>query len=164
MTTRTTSSLDAAPFALERDAHGRLVHTDAAGAIHAGVTPVRAFPIEAPDEGVSMLSAEGRELAWIERLDTLPAQQRALLEEELAAREFVPAIRRLVRVSTFSTPSNWDVETDRGAARLVLKGEEDIRRVGRNALLITSGHGIAFIVPDIGALDRHSRRLLERFL
>ena len=46
----------------------------------------------------------------------------------------------------------------------MLKGEEDIRRLGRAALLIASGHGIQFLVRDMGALDRHSRRLLERFL
>ena len=44
--------------------------------------------------------------------------------------------------------------------------EEDIRRLPgeRAALLITSGHGIVFKVPDLRGLDRHSRRLIERFL
>jgi hypothetical protein len=47
----------------------------------------------------------------------------------------------------------------------VLKVEEDIRRLPqRGRLLITSGHGIVFLVPDLTALDRHSKRLLERFL
>ncbi len=31
-------------------------------------------------------------------------------------------------------------------------------------LLITSSHGLQFLVPDRFALDRHSRKLLERFL
>jgi hypothetical protein len=31
-------------------------------------------------------------------------------------------------------------------------------------LLITSGHGIVFKVPNLLAMDRHSKRLLERFL
>jgi hypothetical protein len=68
-------------------------------------------------------------------------------------------------VSTFSTPSTWVVETDRGPTSLVLKVEEDIRRLGgRGRLLISSGHGIVFLVPDLTQLDRHSIRLLERFL
>jgi hypothetical protein len=67
-------------------------------------------------------------------------------------------------VSSFSTPSTWSVLTDRGPTRFVLKGEEDIRRLGPGALLIASGQGIAFRVDDLAALDKASRRLLERFL
>lgn len=151
-------------FQLKRDAFGRLVLTDAGGTVHEGVVPVRAFPIAAPDEGLSLLSAEGHELAWVDRLSDLPPAQRALVDEELAGREFVPEIRRLRDVSSFSTPSTWSVDTDRGATRFVLKGEEDIRRVGRSTLLIADNQGLQFRVRDLFALDRHSRRLLERFL
>ncbi len=154
------------PFSLARNALGRLVCTLADGSEHPGVLPVRAFPIGAPDEGVSLVSAEGKELAWIPRLSALAAPQRALIEDELAAREFVPEIRRIVSVSTFSTPSTWTLETDRGPTTLVLKAEEDIRRLpdARGSLLITSGHGIVFRVRDLFALDRHSKKLIERFL
>lgn len=149
---------------IERDPHGRLRLTDAAGRCHDGVLPVRAFPLSAPDAGLALLGADGRELAWIERLDALPAAQRALLEDELAQREFVPVIARLRSVSTFSTPSTWEVDTDRGPTRLVLKGEEDIRRLPGGALLIADRGGLLFRVRDRFALDRGSRRLLERFL
>jgi len=151
-------------FQLERQASGRLLFIARDGARHAGVVPVRAFPITAPQEGVSIVSAEGHELAWIEQLDALPDPARALLREELAEREFVPEILRLKRVSTFSTPSLWEVETDRGDTRFMLDGEEDIRRLGHNALLITASDGLQFSVRDLMALDRASRRLMERFL
>lgn len=153
-------------FTLTRDPLGRLVCTLADGSEHPGVTPVRAFPIGAPDEGLSLVSGEGREVAWVPRLSALPHGPRQLIGEELAAREFVPEIRRIHGVSTFSTPSTWQLDTDRGPAEMVLKAEEDIRRLpGATAtLLITSGHGIVFRVPDLRAMDRHSRRLIERFL
>jgi hypothetical protein len=153
-----------AEFSLSRDPFGRLVLRDAAGVEHVGVVPVRAFPIGAPDEGLSLVSADGHELAWIERLGALDAARRALVEEDLASREFVPEIRAIRAVSSFATPSTWTVETDRGPTDLVLKGEEDIRRLGRTSLLIADRHGIQFLVRDIGALDRASRRLLDRFL
>ena len=115
--------------------------------------------------GRAISRADGHELQWIDRLDTLPSPQRQLLEEELAVREFVPTIEKIISVSSFSTPSTWDVQTDRGAARLVLKAEEDIRRLaGRTRLLIAAGEGGQFKVPDTTALDKHSRKLLERFL
>ncbi len=151
-------------FQLERNAFGRLVFTAANGERHIGVVPVRAFPIAAPDEGVSLVSAEGHELAWVDRLDALPLSLRELLQEELASREFTPEILRLRGVSTFSTPSTWEVETDRGSTSFVLKGEEDIRRLGASSLLIAASQGVQFKVRDRHALDRTSRRLLERFL
>jgi Domain of unknown function (DUF1854) len=151
-------------FQLQRQASGRLLFTSSNGEQHAGVVPVRAFPLAAPDEGISLVSTDGHELAWIEQLQDLPGALRALVEEELALRDFVPQIKRLKSVSTFATPSIWAVETDRGDTTFVLKGEDDIRRLGRNALLIAGGQGVQYSVPDMSALDRASRRLLERFL
>lgn len=150
---------------LRRNAHGRLVLRMADGTEHVGVTPVRAFPIAAPDEGLSLVGEGGNELTWVPLLAQLAPAVRALIEEELAAREFVPTITRIRSVSSFSTPSTWEVDTDRGAAQLVLKGEEDIRRLaGRTKLLIAASDGLQFHVPDVTALDRPSRKLLERFL
>jgi hypothetical protein len=151
-------------FKLERHASGRLLLTDNQGQQHLGVVPVRAFPIAAPDEGISLVGSEGHELVWLEKLDGLPTELRGLLEEELALRDFVPEITRISSVSSFGTPSTWEVETDRGPTSFVLKGEEDIRRLSRQSLLIAAGHGVHFSVKDMGALDRASRRLLERFL
>lgn len=151
-------------FALQRNPFGRLVFTGPDGKAHEGVVPVRAFPIAAPDEGLSIVSPDGHELAWVERLSSLPAHLRDLLEDELASRDFAPVIKAIEAVSTFSTPSTWTVDTDRGPTSFVLKSEDDIRRLGEGRLLITGGHGVSFLVPDRMALDRHSKRLLERFL
>ncbi|MFT7776768.1 DUF1854 domain-containing protein [Roseateles sp.] len=149
---------------LQLDAHGRLMLTDLNGEHHSGVTPVRAHPITAPDEGVSLVGSHGHELAWVARLSALPDGPRRLLETELAAREFHPTLKRLISVNTFATPSTWRIDTDRGEVDFVLKSEEDIRRLEEGRLLITSSHGVQLEVPDRWALDKHSKRLLERFL
>ncbi|WP_253945981.1 DUF1854 domain-containing protein [Niveibacterium sp. COAC-50] len=149
---------------LERNAFGRLVLTDAAGERHENVVPVRAFPIAAPEDGLSLVSQDGHELAWVDRLGDLPPTVREMVETELGSREFVPEIRRLISVSTFATPSTWTVETDRGETQFILRGEEDIRRLAGSTMLIADSHGIQFLIRDPQALDRHSRRLLDRFL
>ena len=149
---------------LERNAFGQLVLTDADGTRHAGVVPVRAFPLTAPEDGISLVGPEGRERVWIDRLDLLPESARTLLAQELAARDFAPTLQRLHKVSSFGVPSTWTVDTDRGPTRFVLKAEEDIRRLEDGALLIASAHGVQFRIPDVKALDRGSRKLLERFL
>lgn len=151
-------------FRLTRNPLGRLVFAAPDGEVHEGVAPVRAFPIAAPETGIALVSADGHELAWIDRLTDLPDDTRALLEEELASREFMPEIRSIRRVSSFATPSIWQVETDRGDTAFVLKGEEDIRRLAPATLLIADSQGIHFLVRDIHALDKASRKLLDRFL
>lgn len=149
---------------LQRNPFGRLVLTDEAGVAHVGVVPVRAFPIGAPDEGLSLVGSDGHELVWVDHLGALPAELRQLLQEELAQREFTPVIQRIDSVSTFSTPSTWQVSTDRGPTSFVLRSEDDIRRLEGQALLILSGQGVCFGLRDRLALDAHSRRLLDRFL
>ena len=57
-------------WTLERDPQGPLRLTTADGQAHHGVLPVRAFPLAAPDEGLSLVGSDGHELLWIERLST----------------------------------------------------------------------------------------------
>jgi hypothetical protein len=151
-------------FNLERDAAGRLTLIDAQGLRHAGVVPVRAFPISAPEAGISLVGEDGHELSWIDRLDTLDDGTRELIEAELAQREFMPEILAIEQVSSFATPSRWQVRTDRGDTELLLKTEDNIRRLGPQMLLIADGHGVSFIIKDISRMDHHSRRMLDRFL
>jgi len=151
-------------FTLHRNAQGRLVHTGGDGVVREGVLPVRAFPISDPDRGLSLVDAEGHEVVWIERLEDLPVDVAALLREELASREFMPEIQRIVAVQGYATPSSWDVMTDRGPTTFVLRGEEDIRRLGAHTLLIADSHGIHYLVRDLSTMDKPSRKLLDRFL
>lgn len=151
-------------FQLHRNSFGRLVFTAADGVAHDGVVPVHAFPISAPAEGVALVDADGHELVWMEHLTDLPDEIRNLLEEELASREFTPEIKSISKVSTFATPSVWDVETDRGHTSFILKGEDDIRRLNHTTLLIADSNSIHYLIRDILHLDKNSRRLLDRFL
>lgn len=150
-------------LALRRNAYGRL-ELELDGFLYDGVVPVRSFPVSAPEESIALVGSRGKELVWIDRLDELEPASRRLVQEELASRDFIPEIRRIRQVSGFATPSRWQVETDRGDAVLLLKAEDDIRRLSANTLLIADYHGVQYLVRDIAALDKASRRLLDRFL
>lgn len=150
-------------YTLERDALGRLVFIDAAGVPHIGVYPVRAFPITEPDAGISIMDQSGKELYWFDGITAIPDGELTLIEEELAAREFMPVIEKITKVSTFATPSIWDIETDRGPTRIRLKGEEDIHRIAGNTLLIADSNGLQFLIKDSTKLDKLSKKLLDRF-
>jgi hypothetical protein len=151
-------------FQLRRDSFGKLVFTGADGVDVTGVIPVRAFPIQAPTRGISLVRDGGKEVAWIDDLATAPEQVRLLVTEELEGREFIPEISHIVSVSSFATPCTWHVRTDRGDTAFVLKVDEDIRRVGEASLLIADSHGINFLVRDMFRIDKHSRKILDRFL
>ena len=151
------------PHKLERDALGRLVLIDAVGTRHVGVYPVRAFPITAPGAGISIMDQSGKELCWFDGIATIPEGELALLEEGLAAREFMPVIEKITKVSNFASPRIGDIETDRGPTRIRLKGEEDIRRIAGNTLLIADSNGLQFLIKDSTQLDKVSKKLLDRF-
>jgi hypothetical protein len=149
---------------LRRDSFGKLVFTGDDGVDVVGVIPVRAFPIQAPTRGISLVRDGGKEVAWIDDLATTSAHVRDLVTEELEGREFIPEIEHIREVSSFATPCTWYVKTDRGETAFVLKVDEDIRRVGEASLLIADNHGINFLVRDMFKIDKHSRKILDRFL
>jgi hypothetical protein len=159
-----TMSSDGPPaFELSHDVQGRLVLIDADGERHVDVSPVRAFPLTEPQRWISLCDAHGRELLSIPSPDELPAETRGVIEAELARREFVPLIRRIVNVTLNAEPSEWTVETDRGATKFRTEGADAVRRTGPDRCLITDVFGMRYLIVDRKQLDAASRRLLEQY-
>jgi hypothetical protein len=151
-------------FELQRDAFGRWSLVLADGTRHAPVTAIRAYPITDPEGGVALMDAEGHELLWIDQLAQLAPAVRSQVQQALTEREFLPVIEKLEGVSSFATPSTWTVVTNRGTTQFLLKGEEDIRRLTGTVLLINDADGVQYMIRDLAAMDKHSRKLLDRFL
>ncbi|WP_299509985.1 DUF1854 domain-containing protein [uncultured Limnohabitans sp.] len=152
------------PFDLQRDAFGRWVLALPDGTRHEPVTALRAFPVSAADQGVALMDADGHELFWVADVKALPPALQDTLLQALNEREFLPEILRLEVVSSLLTPSTWTVQTDRGSTQFMLKGEEDIRRLTGTVLLINDANGVQYMIRDLAAMDKHSRKLLDRFL
>jgi hypothetical protein len=152
-------------FTLERDVWGQLVLTWADGSHLTGVEVVRAFPISGPNKYVSIVDAEGHEVACIEDPSTLPGTVRERIDEELARREFVPIVLRIEEVLADSDPSQWRIVTDRGVTEFLMEdSDNDVRRLGPTRILLLDTHGIRYLIPDTGRLDAASRRILDRYL
>lgn len=156
--------MNASPFELQRNAFGKLVLTTLDGQTHEGVMPVRAFPIQSPENGISLMSSDGHEVAWVDALSDVPQPTQGLIREALGGWEFMPEIQAILSVTSFATPCTWQVMTDRGETRFVLRGDEDIRRLAGNTLLVTDSHGIHFLIRDLTTLSRDSRKILDRFM
>ncbi|MGV0986550.1 MAG: DUF1854 domain-containing protein [Limnohabitans sp.] len=151
-------------FDLQRDAFGRWTLVLADGTRHTPVTAIRAYPVTDPEGGVALMDAEGHELLWIDALAQLAPAVRSQVVQALTEREFLPVIEKLEGVSSFATPSSWSVVTNRGTTQFLLKGEEDIRRLTGTVLLINDADGVQYMIRDLAAMDKHSRKLLDRFL
>ncbi len=151
-------------FGLSIDAWGRLVLSDADGRKHVGVEPVRAFPLTVAGHWIALVDETGRELVMVEDLVRLEPNVRDLLERELASREFVPILRKIIRIVGDTTPCEWEAETDRGKTRFTLDSVDQVRRLGPSRVLISDARGLRYQILDPAALDPASRRLLERFL
>jgi len=151
-------------FELQRDAFGLWALVLAEGTRHSPVMAIRAYPITDPDGGVAIMDAEGHELLWIGELAQLAPVVRSQVLQALNEREFLPVIEKLEGVSSFATPSTWSVVTNRGTTQFLLKGEEDIRRLTGTVLLINDADGVQYMIRDLATMDKHSRKLLDRFL
>ena len=151
-------------FDLQRDAFGRWTLVLADGTRHTPVTAIRAYPVTDPEGGVALMDAEGHELLWIDALAQLAPAVRSQVLQALTEREFLPVIEKLEGVSSYATPSTWSVVTNRGTTQFLLKGEEDIRRLTGTVLLINDADGVQYMIRDLAAMDKHSRKLLDRFL
>jgi hypothetical protein len=160
----TTHLNEPADFQLHHDALGRLVLTESDGRELVDVEPARAFPISDPANRISIRDAHGHEIRWIERLADLPPDLRTVLETDLRRREFMPVVKRILHMTAFTEPSQWDVETDRGRTQFLLGNEDDVHRLDGHKAVIIDTHGIRYFIPDTRALDGHSRRILERYL
>jgi hypothetical protein len=149
-------------FTLQRDAWGQIVLTDAAGERYVGVTPVRAFPISDAGRWISICDAQGHEIVSLEKLGDAPPEVRAMLEEELARREFIPRILKIFS-ATKKEPSQWEVQTDRGPSTFQINSEDDVRRLEPHQASILDSHGVRYLIPDVRRLDTASRRILDHF-
>jgi hypothetical protein len=157
-------SASARAFTLHRDARERLVLVDAEGREHAGVEPVRCFPISSAEQWIAICDAQGYELACVDDLGAVSPETRRMLEEELARNEFVPVVRRILSISDDSEYSEWQIETDRGRTCFRINGEDAVRRLDGQRVMIVDSGGIRYLIPDAAALDTASRRLLDRYV
>ena len=150
-------------FDLQRNEAGNLVFTDAAGAVHENVLPVRLFPLTDPAHWVAITSAAGHDLACVEDLATLPENGRELLLEALAQRDFVPVIQSIHTIRRAAHGYEWYVTTDRGKTHFTVENDESIQPLASGSIVVMDHLNTRYLIPDPAALDIKSRQKLERY-
>lgn len=151
-------------FRFSRDEWNHLSVTDPSGKEYRDIHIVPLFPVSAPAQLISIVSADGEEIACFDSLQGLDPPCLQLLKEELAMREFAPVIEKIIRVSGTQEPCEWIVLTNHGETSFVINSEEDVRRVSNRSVVITDANGIRFRVEDMYKLDRRSRSFVEWYI
>jgi hypothetical protein len=137
------------------------------GSMHANVGVVLAFPISRPNRFVYFQDADGKELGLLVDPGRLDRESRDLVLAQTDQSYFMPRITRIARVEerTGIGIARWEVETDRGYSRFdVVSRAESVWYVGKNRVVIRDADGNRYLIEDLTALDRRSRRLADLYL
>ncbi len=127
----------------------------------------RCFPFSDPDHFISIREpeADGKEIGLIEDLNALPADMRAMLEEQMNLRYFTPKIRKVHSIKEEYGYAYWDVTTDRGACRFTVRmGGSNVYAIGPNRYLVNDIDGNRFEIPDLYKLSAKEIKQLDLFI
>ncbi len=117
------------------------------------------------------MSGKGKEISFIsndqqylliEGLHVLDALSRAIVEEELEKSYFLPKINKIVSTEVFQGNRYFEVDTDKGRCRFIIKNPFTSIREMAQGVLIRDVVGNQFIIEDLRRLDEKSRRELEK--
>ncbi|MGC8862313.1 MAG: DUF1854 domain-containing protein [Armatimonadota bacterium] len=150
-------------FARRGDA---LVLTVANDRSYLKVRPVRAFPLTELNEFISLIDAiSGREIGTLRSIRDLDPATRQLVQAELRKRYFIPKITRIIEAKKEFGTIYWDVETDRGRRKFMMRNIRDsIHEIEPGRYLVIDIDGNRFEIPQIADLDSRSQATWERLI
>lgn len=154
-------SLDPRKVEVERDAFDHLRLTIGGDEVHENVRVARAFPLSQPDQFISFLTKENKEIGMLPDLKRMGDTSRRIIEEELGLVYFTPVIQKINAVEGKHGATTWQLVTDRGEKTVFVKDRGEIRRLPGRRILFTDVHGMKYDLPDYAKLDERSRTLLE---
>jgi hypothetical protein len=127
---------------------------------------VRLFPFTEPERWISIVDKDNKEIGILPDLKGFSAEDLRVLRDELRLRYLVPEIIHILSIrDRVAMMAEWTVETDRGKAKFLMRNLRDkLQEPLPGYLSLTDMEGNRFDIPDVAALDRRSRRLLEERL
>ncbi len=145
--------------------NGGLLQAAIEGESHAEVVLYRTFPLTRPSQYISVRTPSGDELGVITDLAQLDPASRAAAEAELRLCYMTPRVMHIDRIRQEPGLWIWDLQTDRGPLRLVMRNlHEHLRAPGPDRMLITDMDGRRCEIDGIVGLDGHSKAELAKVL
>jgi len=126
---------------------------------------VWARPVSGRGEEVCILDPDNREIAFLEDLSQLDPESMAIAKDELHHRYLISRIAKVNEAEANYGNRYWDVETDRGPRRFVM------RDPAANAVWLTADRlvlrdtlGNRYEIVSMAALDEASRAFVNNVL
>ena len=127
--------------------------------------PRRLFPLSDKDRYIALLDADGAEQAVIRDLNTLPPEQRLILEACLQEYYLIPKILKILDYAERFDGLTLYTETDRGPVNIEIRVlMQGFKMMPGGRALIRDMTDNRYEIPDVRKLDKHSRLILARYL
>jgi len=127
--------------------------------------PRRLFPLSGHEKYITLLNQEGIEQAIIRDMNTLPKEERQVIEDCLKEYYLIPKVIKIHSCIEKYGLLTIDVETERGAAVIEIRNViHGLKLIYGTRVLIRDTNDNRYEIPDIRMLDKHSRMLIEQFL
>ena len=134
------------------------------GSTFQNLEPRCLFPTSNRRSYITLLDENGTEQAVIRDLDTLPPQQREIIEGCLEEYYLIPRVTKILETSEKFGLITLQTETDRGPAKIEIRNLlYGFKQIG-NRLLLRDSNDNRYEVPDVSKLDARSRHLLDNFI
>ncbi len=139
------------------------------GQVHTHLRTYRVFPLSHVDEYIAIRvgdsELEQREIGQIRHMNALNPEDRALVAEELQKRYFIHTIEKIVSIREDMGYFYWVVETDKGPQEFPVPiSSKFVALSGPTGRLIRDADGNRYRIPDLEALDSHSRSVFNRYI
>ncbi|MDR2647972.1 MAG: DUF1854 domain-containing protein [Oscillospiraceae bacterium] len=134
-------------------------------AVHKRVQLRRALPFSAPAKYVFVLDMDDKELAVLEDLAALNAENRALVDEELAMRYYYPEITQIKSVKDKNGAHYFELMIGSVKKNIAVKDlSKNLKQLENNTVIIIDVDGNRYFIRDVLKVQRKSLRALEPYL
>ena len=131
------------------------------GEKYEALEPHRMFPISGKDRYIALLDADGKDVAIIRNMQTLPEQERQTVQAALDEYYMMPKILRFIKMSDKFGVWMWTAETDRGVFTFEIRNHlTAVKPLYDGRVLIKDADDNRYEIPDINQLDKRSRKMI----
>ena len=125
----------------------------------------RILPLNNPDEYISVMDKENKEIGIILSIKELRDEQAVIVNNELLKRYYCPAILKITSVKEKMGYVYFDVNIKGRSRNFAVKDvSRNIRQLGDQRIIIFDVDGNRYLIEDTSAMDKKSLRLLEPYL
>ena len=127
--------------------------------------PRRLFPLTGLEKYITLLDQEGIERAVIRDLNTLPSDQRKIIEDCLREYYLIPRIYEILFCEEKYGVLTVKARTDRGDVSIEIRNIlHGLKLLYGTRVLLRDNNDNRYEIPDLNQLDRKSRAMIDAFL